>query len=288
MPKATALSGVSPNVSSSRREEDTQLTVSMLTQQQPKRQRRSFPKKAVLVFPQRPTYAEWADSHRFNAKAGKPVATDTFEARIYSHLCKLGMATLYASQKAQEEAGDIMSTQALSDALEAHVWAQSGVVDLSDYDGDARDRGALTPGRISRMSRRAAEFAMEAFNPAKKAALAEAGRKGGKAGKPTARFTPEMLLGLEGLSKAEQAKELGCSVPTISRLRRQLASGFGDTPQPVEADQAASGFADTPEGDEIAESIATDFYSYIERMQAEKRLQAIPALEELLDDLGAF
>jgi hypothetical protein len=50
--------------------------------------------------------------------------------------------------------------------------------------------------------------------------LSKCGAKGGSISRPPKVFTPEMLDPYLGMSKPEQAKELGCSVPTIGRLRR--------------------------------------------------------------------
>lgn len=52
----------------------------------------------------------------------------------------------------------------------------------------------------------------------------ESSAKGGRNSKTPVKFKPEMLIGLEHMSKAQQAEHLGCSTATIAVMRRALAS----------------------------------------------------------------
>jgi hypothetical protein len=65
----------------------------------------------------------------------------------------------------------------------------------------------------------AARFCMNRFDPDY---LVERARAGGRASKRRPKFTPDLLVGLEHLSRAEQAQVLGCSVAMVKKLRAQL------------------------------------------------------------------
>lgn len=69
----------------------------------------------------------------------------------------------------------------------------------------------------------ASRFALDVWASDFMSKLSSAGRKGGQLSHRGATFTIEDLESVAGMSKSIQARILGCSVATISRLRRQRA-----------------------------------------------------------------
>jgi hypothetical protein len=89
-----------------------------------------------------------------------------------------------------------------------------------------RNRYKTTPGEVTyddlwKLCRVAFSFAWDNWDHTYYEKLSKWGAKGGSISKPPKVFTPDMLDPHLGKTKNEQAKELGCSIPTIGRLRRE-------------------------------------------------------------------
>jgi hypothetical protein len=78
--------------------------------------------------------------------------------------------------------------------------------------------------KLWEMNVEAAQFALESYDPEYYVRAA----RGGSRSKRGATYTEAQLMAVDGLSLREQAEALGCSVATISRIRKRIK----DTPTP--------------------------------------------------------
>jgi len=155
--------------------------------------------------------------------------------RAYKWAVKQGMKRLASLARqgiiTSSQAGEIQGI-----TVEEHAdWLVNLIHEQADKAGvlagwnEKRNANLIDSAWIERSAETVAEFNFKG-HPVE---FLESARKGGKKSKPPTRFTPDMLDGLEGLSKKEQAKRLGCSVRTIAYLRAKPAETPKKNPEPV-------------------------------------------------------
>jgi hypothetical protein len=153
---------------------------------------------------------------------GKQVRTPTLKrgsnySRSWNHhLIKLGLRWILESQRRAEGAGTpfrLPAAEALIEYFDEIV--RDKAIINGGYD-DIRRRGAPRFNQIEHLTSSAAEFVLVHYDDSKLATWAAWGRKSRR----TLSITPGQVGRLSYLSKAAQAKALGCSAAHIAKLRR--------------------------------------------------------------------
>lgn len=140
-----------------------------------------------------------------------------YDAAIYRWLIRSGLAYLLTFQRAQ-----IMIPTV--DDLDAFLFQlaldHGGDHIVSDYDNRKPGPSRITTSHLEDLTRKAAGFAVEHYNPH----FLEWASKGGRASARKPKFTLEMLSALPaGTTPTEAAQRMGCSRATVYNILSRAA-----------------------------------------------------------------
>jgi hypothetical protein len=142
------------------------------------------------------------------------------------------------------------------------------------------------PRKFEKMAEEAAIFALSTYDPEVYAAAQRRGRNGGKKaahGKRPTKYTVLDLAALpQGLSIPEQAKRLGCSAATISRIRAEAKALETQTVQ----DELDTLLANAATPAPITEAQPSEFDYLLEPVESEVSVE--DDWKAVLADMGAY
>ncbi|OII04305.1 hypothetical protein [Curtobacterium sp. MCBA15_008] len=111
--------------------------------------------------------------------------------------------------------------------------------------------------------------------------LTELGFTGSQERRKKAKVSWHVLDGLDGLTVAQQAEELGLSTSYVNRLRKERKAAL-EVPAEVQQPVAVELDMDAPGQ---VETLVFDLYKHIEQVQREKEAEAVAELTDWLDEV---
>ncbi|WP_143109867.1 hypothetical protein [Agromyces sp. CF514] len=149
---------------------------------------------------------------------GRKIRED-YTYRLNRYLCRVGQDVLnYQFHVVGSALPPTLDefTRTLLEVLESKARIQDDYTRATS----GKDPLSISYATAERLSRSAAEYVSEMWDPAFYSKAAARGHSGGLKSRRGPKYTPSDLARVEGLTKAQAAVELGCSESTIARLRR--------------------------------------------------------------------